>query len=104
MMSIGNNMNDCNLFYKWFFFGFNNIDVSFRMNIWQGDFPSKNTAEDGFEGTAPVTEFPSNKYGVHNIVGNVWEWTSDWWTTHHSDEEQENPVSISRPTRVKSIQ
>ncbi|XP_076279671.1 formylglycine-generating enzyme isoform X2 [Lasioglossum baleicum] len=51
-----------------------------RANTWQGDFPNNNTVEDGYEGTAPVTEFPPNKYGLRNVIGNVWEWTSDWWT------------------------
>lgn len=63
-----------------------------RTNIWQGEFPMKNTGEDGYIGTSPVTEFPPNKYGVHNIVGNVWEWTSDWWSSRHSPEQQNNPT------------
>ncbi|XP_022104907.1 sulfatase-modifying factor 1-like isoform X2 [Acanthaster planci] len=63
-----------------------------RMNIWQGDFPVTNTAEDGYEGTCPVTAFQPNGYGLYNTIGNVWEWTSDWWTTRHSSELQENPV------------
>ncbi|XP_015601824.1 sulfatase-modifying factor 1 isoform X2 [Cephus cinctus] len=63
-----------------------------RVNIWQGQFPINNTEEDGYYGTSPVTDFLPNVYGVHNIVGNVWEWTSDWWITKHSDEIQIDPV------------
>ncbi|EDO26016.1 predicted protein, partial [Nematostella vectensis] len=48
-------------------------------NLWQGRFPVENTAEDGYEGTCPVTAFPQNGYGLYNIIGNAWEWTSDWW-------------------------
>ncbi|XP_078049496.1 formylglycine-generating enzyme [Augochlora pura] len=51
-----------------------------RANTWQGEFPNDNTMEDGYLGTAPVTEFPPNKYGLRNVIGNVWEWTSDWMT------------------------
>ncbi|KAJ8688420.1 hypothetical protein QAD02_024215 [Eretmocerus hayati] len=63
-----------------------------RTNIWQGEFPTNNTEEDGFKGTNPVSHFKPNAYGVHNIVGNVWEWTSDWWQTGHPIGRQKNPL------------
>lgn len=49
------------------------------MNVWQGDFPARNTAEDGYVGTAPVDAFSPNGYGLHNATGNIWEWTADWF-------------------------
>ena len=50
-------------------------------NTWQGEFPWQNLKEDGFEGTSPVGSFPPNGYGLYDMCGNVWEWTSDWFTT-----------------------
>ena len=53
----------------------------FLANTWQGRFPYENLCEDGYEGTSPVDAFPPNGYGVHDMIGNVWEWTSDWYRT-----------------------
>jgi hypothetical protein len=56
-----------------------------RMNVWQGDFPTRNTMEDGFLGTAPVSAFPPNDLGLFNTTGNVWEWTADWFHPRFSN-------------------
>ena len=53
-------------------------------NIWQGNFPERNTAEDGFAGTCPVRAFEANAYGLFNMVGNVWEWCADWFSATYS--------------------
>jgi formylglycine-generating enzyme len=53
---------------------------------WQGDFPWKNLLLDGYEGTSPVGAFPANGYGLHDMAGNVWEWTADWYVPRHADE------------------
>lgn len=53
-------------------------------NTWQGEFPWQNLLADGFEGTAAVRSFPPNGYGLHEMTGNVWEWTSDWYRDRHT--------------------
>jgi len=56
-------------------------------NTWQGDFPNENLLTDGFEWTAPVGAFPPNGYGLYEMAGNVWEWTTDWYQQHGEIEQ-----------------
>jgi formylglycine-generating enzyme len=72
-------------------------------NTWQGDFPWHNSKEDGFEGTSPVKSFAPNGHGLYDMCGNVWEWTTDFFTMRHSD-EVERPCCVPRNPRVTSPQ
>jgi formylglycine-generating enzyme len=53
-------------------------------NTWQGAFPCENLAADGYARTSPVEAFPPNGYGVFDMIGNVWEWTTDWFSARHA--------------------
>lgn len=69
------------------------MNFKHRLNIWQGTFPDQNTAEDGYSSICPVDKFHQNDYNLYNIVGNVWEWTSNLWDL--------NDIKVKNANRVR---
>jgi formylglycine-generating enzyme len=70
-------------------------------NTWQGEFPWQNLMLDHYERTSPVKQFPANGYGLYDMAGNVWEWTTDYFTPRHP-EEVEHPCCVPHNPRVSS--
>lgn len=71
-------------------------DNQHKANTWQGFFPIQNTKEDGYEGIAPVACYDANDYGVYDLIGNVWEWTADWYAPRHNPKDNVNPQGVSQ--------
>ena len=68
-------------------------------NTWQGAFPHENQKLDGYERTSPVRSFPPNGYGVYDMIGNVWEWTTDFWSTRHPADARQGLLRAAKPAR-----
>jgi len=87
------------------------LDGKLMANTWQGEFPYRNTKEDGFAGTAPVASYPPNGYGLHDMAGNVWEWCGDWYhVNYYTFTAKRNPTGPrsshdpTEPTVAKRVQ
>ncbi len=59
-----------------------------QANYWQGAFPFANSLEDGWERTSPIRAFPPNGYGLYDMIGNVWEWTDDWFALPKNEKKK----------------
>ena len=68
-------------------------------NTWQGDFPHENRNTDGYRRTSPVTAFPPNGYGLHDMIGNIWEWTTDWYSTRHEVRAENSCCGVMKNPR-----
>lgn len=74
------------------------LDGRHHCNIWQGDFPQRNSGADGYLTTAPVNTFAANGYGLYNCSGNVWEWCEDWWSSNwHSARQPATRIDPQGP-------
>jgi formylglycine-generating enzyme len=69
-------------------------------NTWQGEFPWQNLLLDGYEGTSPAGAFPPNGYGLHDMAGNVWEWTCDYFRPRHHNAADAAPCCMPRNPAV----
>ena len=69
-------------------------------NIFQGEFPKQDLAEDGYAGTCPVRAFPANDYWLYSMSGNTWEWCSDWFhASYHLVGTRTNPTGPAEGAR-----
>tara|TARA_R110002051_G_scaffold297564_1_gene363922 strand:+ start:14889 stop:16025 length:1137 start_codon:yes stop_codon:yes gene_type:complete len=73
-----------------------------KANTWEGEFPVENTKADGFELRAPVKSYPPNSYGLYDMAGNVWEWTSDWYNTNYYKETKTKNTVLVNPIGAES--
>ncbi len=76
-----------------------NPEGKLMANTWQGTFPTISTKAAGADRTSPVGSFPANGYGIHDMIDNVWEWTSDYWSTRHPEPAAKSCCIPKNPRR-----
>lgn len=74
-------------------------DGKMLANYWQGEFPNENLLADGYERTSPVGSFPPNGFGIYDMIGNVWEWTSDWYSEGQATNDGTKSCCVPRNPR-----
>ncbi|WP_027229692.1 formylglycine-generating enzyme family protein [Phyllobacterium sp. UNC302MFCol5.2] len=85
-------------------------DGTYLANIWQGIFPTQNLKSDGYDRTSPVRSYPPNGLGLYDMIGNTWEWTTDFWSARHATPAAKaccipvNPRSTNAENSIDPVQ
>lgn len=92
-----------NLMGTIYFWGDDAAQLTERANTWEGEFPVSNSTTDGYELRAPVKSYPPNGFGLYDMAGNVWEWTSDWYNAkYYGQLHSQKRVSVNPQGAITS--